>query len=149
MSLHNVFDGYLNDLKAAMAELDLAELDQIVKVLQEAHRHERQVFVFGNGGSSSTASHMAGDLTKTAAVPGQKRMRVISLTDNVALMTAIGNDIFYEDIFVQQLMGLWHQGDVAIGISASGNSPNVLKAIEYANRQGGTTIGFVGFGGKN
>lgn len=150
MVSHELFNEYLNWLKEALAELDLNELERIVDALQEAQENARQIFLFGNGGSAATASHLACDLAKTAAVPGsfqEGRLRAISLTDNVSMITAIANDISYDDIFVEQMSVLWNRGDLAIGISASGNSPNVLKAIKYAKNHGGKTIGFSGFGG--
>ncbi|MBI4284066.1 MAG: SIS domain-containing protein [Chloroflexi bacterium] len=142
-----LFNQYLKSLKEATAELDLNRVNEIVVLLQEAQKEKRQVFLFGNGGSAATASHFAVDLAKQAAVPGKPPLRAISLTDNVAMLTAIANDISYTDIFVEQMAVLWNEGDLAIGISASGNSPNVLKAIEYAKSHGGQTIGFCGFGG--
>lgn len=147
MTSHELFNEYLNSLKETIAELNLSELERIVDALQEAQENARQVFLFGNGGSAATASHFACDLAKQAAVPGKPRLRAISLTDNLAMITAIANDISYDDIFVEQMAVLWNRGDLAIGISASGNSPNVLKATEYAKEHGGKTIGFSGFGG--
>ena len=147
MIAHELFNEYINSLKEAMAEIDLTELERIVDMLKEAQENARQVFLFGNGGAAATASHFALDLAKTAAVPGKPRLRAISLTENIAMITAIANDISYDDIFVEQMSALWNRGDLAIGISASGNSPNVLKAIEYAKNHGGKTIGFSGFGG--
>ncbi len=147
MNSQELFNKYLNSLKEAIKELDLNQVDGIVTVLQEAQENARQVFLFGNGGSTATASHFAVDLAKTAAVPGKPRLRAISLVENMAVITAIANDISYDDIFVEQMSVPWNQGDLAIGISASGNSPNVLKAIEYAKNHGGKTIGFSGFGG--
>ncbi|MFC1986965.1 SIS domain-containing protein [Chloroflexota bacterium] len=141
------YNEYLNSLKKAITELNPNQVDNIVAVLIEAQENARQVFLFGNGGSAATASHFALDLTKTAAVPGKPRLRAISLTDNVAMITAIANDISYDNIFVEQMSVFWNRGDLAIGISASCNSPNVLKAIEYAKNHGGKTIGLCGFGG--
>ena len=147
MTFPELIDEYLNSLKEAVAEIDSNRVEQIVDALQEAQKNSRQIFLFGNGGSAVTASHFACDLAKTASVPGKPRLRAICLTDNIAVMTAIANDLSYDDIFVEQMSALWNQGDIAIGISASGNSPNVLKAIKYANDHGGKTIGFCGFGG--
>jgi D-sedoheptulose 7-phosphate isomerase len=101
----------------------------------------------GNGGSATTAMHMARDLQIGTAIPGKPRLRATSLADNVAFITAIANDIDYSSIFTEQLIGQMKEGDVVIGISASGNSPNVLKAIEYANDNDAVTIGIIGFGG--
>ncbi len=138
---------YCEALRHAFTELDLTRIERIVEVLAETRSKGRQVFLFGNGGSAATASHMACDLSKTASSPGRRRLRAIALTDNVPLITAIANDLAYEDIFVEQMVTLWNEGDVALGISASGNSANVLKAIRYANEHGGQTIGLTGFGG--
>ena len=101
----------------------------------------------GNGGSSSTASHMVNDINKTASMNMEKKFKVISLTDNVPVVLAWANDVSYDSIFVEQLKGFLSEGDVVIGISGSGNSPNVLKAIEYANSKGNVTIGLTGIGG--
>jgi D-sedoheptulose 7-phosphate isomerase len=115
----------------------------------EAYQADRQIFVIGNGGSASTASHIACDLGKGTSLPGKRRFRVISLTDNVATMTAWSNDVCYEDVFVEQLKNLVNPGDLAIGISASGNSENVIRAIGHARAIGCKTIGWTGFdGGK-
>lgn len=140
-------EAHLEALRQGLGELDLNELERIAAVLRLARRTARRIFIFGNGGSAATASHMACDLSKTAASPGHPRLNAIALTDNVPLITAIANDLDYEDIFVEQMITLWQEGDVALGISASGNSANVLKAIRFANEHGGETIGFTGFGG--
>ncbi len=103
-----------------------------------------EIFILGNGGSAATASHMANDLNKGASVPGQPRFKAIALTDNVPLMTAWGNDTSYENIFVEQMMNFLELGDVVIAISASGNSPNVLRALRVARQYGAITIGFTG-----
>lgn len=127
-------------------------VDQIAGKLLEAYWSDRSVFVFGNGGSATTASHFACDLSKGATTwleSGAKRFRVIALTDNVALMTAWANDTSYENVFAEQLRNLARGGDVVIAISGSGNSTNVLKALEVANCLGAATIGLTGFmGGK-
>lgn len=147
MNSQKIFSEYITSLKTAIAELDLGDVERIVDALQEARDSGRQVFIFGNGGSAATASHLACDLAKTVGVHGKPRLHAISLADNVPVMTAIANDISYDDVFVEQMSGFWNSGDLAIGISASGNSPNVLKAIKYANDHGGKTIAFCGFGG--
>ena len=141
------FEEHLESLRHGFSELDLAELERIVKVLDDARRTGRQVFVFGNGGSAATAAHIACDLSKTASEPGQPRLGAIALTDNVPLITAIANDFEYKDVFVEQIATLWREGDVALAISASGNSPNVLEAARYATAHGGKVIAFTGFGG--
>jgi D-sedoheptulose 7-phosphate isomerase len=124
-------------------------VNEVVDVLVDANRNGRSVFIFGNGGSAATASHFACDLAKRPLVEGQPRFRVISLTDNNALMTALSNDIGYDQVFAEQLRPLVNSGDVVIGISGSGNSPNVLNAVALANKAGAVSIGFCGYdGGK-
>ena len=138
---------YQQGMGACFAELPLEKLERIVELLLQAQENNRTVFILGNGGSASTASHMAVDLGKGTAVPGMPRLRVISLADNIGLITAWGNDASYEVVFKEQLENLLDLRDIVIGITASGNSPNVLRAMEFARNKGATTIGFIGFGG--
>ncbi len=147
MTSQDLFEQHLSALRQGFSELDLPEIERMVDVLEETREKGRQVFIFGNGGSAATASHMACDLSKTASSPGGPRLKAIALTDNVPLIMAIANDLAYEDVFVEQMATLWHEGDVALAISASGNSPNVLKAARYAQTHGGETLAFTGFGG--
>jgi D-sedoheptulose 7-phosphate isomerase len=124
-------------------------VDSVVDALVTANRAGQTVFICGNGGSAATATHFGCDLAKRPIVSGQPRFRVIALTDNNALMTALGNDIGYEAIFSEQLIPLVRAGDVVIGISGSGNSPNVLNAMKVASEAGAVTVGFCGYdGGK-
>jgi len=116
----------------------------VADLLMAAWRARQQVFIMGNGGSASTASHMMNDLNKYASVPGRPRFRALALTDNVPLLTAVGNDQAYAEIFVEPLRNLLQPGDLVILISASGNSPNIVAAAEYARAQGATVIGFCG-----
>ena len=140
---------YLDQLRQVVSELDVAEINNITNVLKSAYDDERTIFVFGNGGSASTASHMAGDLNKGACFHAKKKFRVMALTDSQPMIMAIGNDASYDDIFVEQLKNFARPGDVVMGISGSGNSINVLKAIEYANELGCPTVGVCGYdGGK-
>jgi D-sedoheptulose 7-phosphate isomerase len=140
---------YMAELSATIATLPLADLDGLFAVFFEAYREGRTIFTFGNGGSAVLASHMACDLGKGTVTAGGKRLRAIALTDNVALMTAWANDTRYENIFAEQLENLLRPGDVAFAISGSGNSPNILAALNYARRAGGVTAGLSGFeGGK-
>ncbi len=140
---------YFQRLHQVIAALEVEKINRVVAVLREAYDHDRQVFLFGNGGSASTAAHFACDLGKGTVRrlddAGERRFRVIALTDNVATLTAYANDRAFEDIFYQQLRNLVRPGDVVIGISASGNSANVVKAMRYAKTCGATTIGFLGF----
>ena len=140
---------HIGEVQHCVEVLPHEELAQIVESIVEACRQSKQVFIFGNGGSASTASHFACDLGKGAVVKDRPRLRVSSLNDNMAIMTAISNDISYEAVFVEQLRNLLNPGDVVIGISASGNSPNVLRGFEYAREVGATTVGLIGFGGGN
>jgi D-sedoheptulose 7-phosphate isomerase len=143
----NQISQYLNDTAEVIRSLPVAQIERIVETLWQACQEGRQIFVCGNGGSAMAASHLACDLGKGTATPGRPRFKVIALTDNVALITAYANDLSYEDIFVEQLINLYQPGDVVLGISGSGNSENVLRALRYAREQGGVTIGFTGFAG--
>ena len=124
---------YISHLQGVLERLTLDDVRCSIDVIMEAYHAEKQIFVIGNGGSASTASHLACDLGKGTSVPGKPRFRVISLTDNVATMSAWSNDVSYEDVFVEQLKNLVNPEDVVIGISASGNSENVIRAMRHAN----------------
>ncbi len=130
-----------------LARLPLKEVERLIDLLITANAEGRTIFVFGNGGSAATASHLACDLAKGTILLGARRFRVVSLTDNVPLITAWANDTAYENIFAEQLDALLSPGDVVIGISGSGNSENVLRAIRLANERGATTVGLAGFNG--
>jgi len=137
---------YRKELNQCFDELDPSKLEQ---VLVQLMRRESRIFVIGNGGSAAAASHMAVDLAKGSQVEGYPPLRATSLTDNTAMITAWANDSEYGEVFTEQLKIMMSHKDVVIGISASGNSPNVLSAIRYAKERGATTIGFIGFdGGK-
>ena len=138
---------YISHLQGVLERLSLADVRQSIELVMETYQADRQIFVIGNGGSASTASHIANDLSKGASIPGVRRFRVISLTDNVATMTAWSNDVSYDDVFVEQLKNLINPGDLVIGISASGNSENIIRAIRHAKVVGCKTIGWIGFGG--
>ena len=144
---------YLEQFRNTLGSLDLKDLDKIIDKLLEAYKQDKQVFIMGNGGSAAIASHFACDLNKGTLQnvydDGEKRFRAISLTDNVALMTAYSNDLGYEHVFSQQLKNLLNEGDIVIGISASGNSQNVINAINLAKKNKAVTVGLLGFdGGK-
>jgi D-sedoheptulose 7-phosphate isomerase len=138
---------YITRLEHTLDNLPMEQIEQVIEALMDAQQARKTVFIFGNGGSASTASHFACDLSKGTAQPGLPRLRVISLTDNVELITAWANDTAYEHIFTEQLRGLVEPGDVVIGISGSGRSGNVLNAIALAGESGATTIGLTGFDG--
>ncbi len=135
---------YFSQLQETVNNLPAELIEQIIALLLESARQGKKVFIFGNGGSASTASHFACDLAKNTQVPGAPKFRVIGLTDNMALMTAWANDTSFNNVFAAQLDPLLEAGDVVIGISCSGNSGNVLKAMELAHQRGATTIGFTG-----
>ncbi len=135
---HGIFDAYHGPA-----------FDKAMDLMWQAYASGKQVFIFGNGGSAGTASHMVNDLSKGTAVDGKKRLRVIGLSDNMSLLTAYANDCGYETVFEEQLKNLLNPGDVCIAISASGNSSNVIRGVEYAKKMGAKVIGLVGFtGGK-
>ncbi len=140
---------YINGLHECLEELcqQEEEVEKISNIIFEAYKKDKQVFIMGNGGSASTASHCALGFEKQSSVEGKPRLKSKSLADNIALITAWANDIDYDAVFIEQLKNQLEEGDVVIGISASGNSPNILRAIEYARIKGAITIGFTGFGG--
>jgi len=140
---------YIASLKKTLDAINKKEITDIVGVLCEAHKKNKMIFICGNGGSAATASHMVNDIAKLTITEEKKRIKAIALNDNVPLLTAWANDSKYEDCFQEQLKNFIENEDILIGISSSGNSLNVLKAVEYANQKGGITIGLSGFqGGK-
>lgn len=143
----SLIQDYIEGLRTCLEELSRQNIDEIVNIIFSAYQKGKQIFILGNGGSASTASHFARDLRIGTAVESKPRLRANSLTDNIAIITAVANDIDYDSIFLEQLVGQLNKGDIVIGISASGNSPNVLKAIEFARNRGATTVGFIGFCG--
>ncbi len=138
---------YINNLKYSLDKLNPDRVDRIVDILWSAYLDDKQVFIMGNGGSASTASHFACDLSKGTVVENKRRLRVISLNDNMALVTALSNDFSYEEVFKEQLVNLVNPGDIVIALTASGNSPNILRAVEYAKNKGAISIGLIGFDG--
>ncbi|MEN6457770.1 MAG: SIS domain-containing protein [Thermoguttaceae bacterium] len=138
---------YLAKLQDTIAKIDPAEIAAVAAVLRKAYDAQKTIFVMGNGGSGATASHMLCDLNKGACARTERKFRIISLSDNMPIILAVGNDIGFESVFVEQLKSYTQPGDVVIGISGSGNSPNVLRAIEYAKQLGCPTIGVCGFDG--
>jgi D-sedoheptulose 7-phosphate isomerase len=135
---------YLKAQKAALDSIPVEAVERLIETLRQALREDRQIFVFGNGGSAANASHFVTDLGKGASDKIGRRFRCLSLNDNVSWMTALGNDYCYEDIFVRQLMNYARPGDLAFAMSVSGNSPNVVRAMEWARQTGLQTIALVG-----
>src|SRR2546421_4561239 len=138
--------GYLDYLTSVIAELDVPSITKFIDALMEARNRGARIFFIGNGGSAATASHFANDVA-IGSLSWEKPFRAISLTDNVAILTAVGNDYGYEEIFVRQLQTQMTSGEVVVAISASGNSPNVVRAVEYANNNGALTVALTGFDG--
>lgn len=146
--MSNITD-YLKLLQQTIANLPEEAIQDVIDTLKQAHTEGRQVFIIGNGGSASTASHIACDFQKGLKECSGKRFRASSITDNVAVMTAWANDTEYANIFAEQLDSLLEPGDIVLAISGSGNSPNIIKAVEKANEMGAVTIGWSGYeGGK-
>jgi D-sedoheptulose 7-phosphate isomerase len=135
---------YVRAQKAALDSISVSAVVRLIDTVRRAAAEDRQIFVFGNGGSAANASHFATDLGKGASDKQSRRFRVLSLNDNVSWLTALANDYAYEDVFVRQLENYAREGDVVLALSVSGNSPNVVKAVEWARKKGLTTIALVG-----
>lgn len=138
---------YIHDLQKTLDQLPLALIDEVISILHEARLNHRQIFIMGNGGSASTASHFAADLSKNTRQEGIPNFRAMCLADNMAIMSAYANDEGYDNVFAQQLANFVRPYDVVTAISASGNSLNVVKAVELARKVRAKTIGFTGFDG--
>jgi D-sedoheptulose 7-phosphate isomerase len=140
---------YFAELEQMVNSISLSDLQKVLSLLEQAYRNGHRIFIMGNGGSAATASHFALDLAKNTIIPGAQRLKAISLTDHVPLITAWSNDTSYEHIFAEQLANMIEPDDVAIGISTSGNSPNVINALRFARESEAYTIGLLGAkGGK-
>jgi D-sedoheptulose 7-phosphate isomerase len=135
---------YKNLLSRALDTIDLGAIESAVKLLHQARENGQTIFVCGNGGSASTASHFACDMVKGASYARESRFRIMALTDSLPTITAYSNDVTYECVFAEQLKNFARAGDVVIAISGSGNSPNVIRAIEYAGSIGCETIALTG-----
>jgi D-sedoheptulose 7-phosphate isomerase len=137
-------NSYFAELDQMLRDISQAHLQAIVALLEEAYRNGHRIFIMGNGGSAATASHFALDLAKNTIIPGVPRLKAISLTDNVPLITAWSNDTAYEHIFEEQLANMIEPGDVVIGMSTSGNSANVINALKLAKQSRASTVGLLG-----
>lgn len=133
--------------KAVLDKINKEDLNTIMNVLISARDKNRHIFIMGNGGSAATASHYVCDFNKGVSYNKEKKFKFICLNDNIPTIMAYANDISYADVFVEQLKNFLTEGDVVIGISGSGNSENVVRALEYANANGGVTIGLTGYSG--
>lgn len=140
-------DKYIRSIVDNFAELKTEQLNSVIEAVWNVYLKGQQVFIMGNGGSAAIASHFACDLGKTAAAGDHSRFRALSLNDNIPLLTALANDNGYESVFVEQLKNLACEGDAVIAISSSGNSENMVRAIDFANTIGAESIAITGFGG--
>ena len=138
---------YKADVLKAIDTIELEKVGQAIDILKRARDEDRRIFVCGNGGSASTASHFVCDMVKGASFQRDKRFRIMALTDSLPTITAYANDVCYDCVFVEQLKNFAEPGDVVVAISGSGNSPNVLQAMEYANSIGCRTIALSGRNG--
>ncbi|MGB8643864.1 MAG: SIS domain-containing protein [Anaerolineae bacterium] len=145
--MHHSVNEYMSTQLDIIARTPLDRIPEILALFQEVRKERRHVYVFGNGGSGSTASHFACDLGKGTVRADKPRFKVTALQDNLAMFSAYSNDMGYDKVFVEPLITLAEPGDIAIAFSGSGNSPNVLRAIEEANQRHLHTIGFSGFQG--
>lgn len=150
--MHPSIGDYLSNIEVALRRIDHRAVERVVDILFDACVSGRRVYTFGNGASAALASHMACDLGKGSAPDlgqglhdaGATRLRIIALNDNAALMTAYSNDISYDDVYLEQLKNHLEPGDVVLGVSGSGGSPNVVRALEFARGRGAVVIGFTG-----
>jgi len=148
-AMKNYYLDYFQELENTLNKIDLDNLNKINELSYNALENGGQIFTMGNGGSGSTASHLVCDLNKGVSLNNSRKFRAICLNDNMPTLLAYANDVSYDYVFIEQLKNFMNEGDVVIGFSGSGNSENVLKAVEYANENGGVTVGFSGFdGGK-
>jgi len=145
--MNKLLKEYTNHIENCLNNLPFDKLEELIELLRQKITTGKKIIIFGNGGSASTASHFVCDLTKGVFTGGGPRVKALSLNDSIPLMTAWSNDESYESVFVQPLTNYLEDGDLVIGISASGNSPNVIRAIEYANLNGAMTVGLTGKGG--
>jgi len=142
--IDRMIEGYLSGIRQILVRLPVEDIREMVDRLEDARARGKQVFLFGNGGSASTASHLAVDFAKVTIADGKPRLKAIALTDNIAMISAWANDLSYDEVFSQQLQTHVEPGDVVIGISTSGTSPNVLNALRVARSMGAATIGLTG-----
>ena len=138
---------YLHQVAQTLTQLPRQPLDRIAEAIWETYERDGTILICGNGGSAASASHFACDMAKLTISADSRRVRALALTDNIPLITAWSNDQAYADVFVEQLIGLYRPGDMLFAISGSGNSPNVLRAVEWANDRGAPTVGLTGFDG--
>lgn len=144
---HDYIEGFCAHLAEVVTSLDNDGIANLIELVENAGDEDKTIFLVGNGGSGAVATHYVNDLSANALVEGQPGLRTMSLTDNAASITAIANDIGFEAIFERQLMANMREGDLVVLMSVSGNSPNLVRAAEYANAHGATTLACTGFSG--
>lgn len=147
MNTVNPYTDYFDRLKNTLDKLDISLIQQVVDILLKCREEQGTMYIFGNGGSAANASHIAGDFLKGISFGMDKRFKTHCLNDNIAGTTAITNDLSYDEIFIEQLKTYLEPSDVVIGLSGSGNSENVVRAVKWARENGATTIGMVGYKG--
>jgi len=140
-------NSYIKELKEVLDKFPHQQLERFIDAMLNAYHNENHIFTMGNGGSASTASHWVCDINKGCSLGKEKKFKMMCLNDSISTMLAYANYTCYEDVFVEQLKNFFESGDLVIGISGSGNSENVLRAVEYANKNGGTTVGLCGYSG--
>lgn len=146
-SAEEYVDNYKDHFATMVRDMDTAAVAEVIAVLEAAAADHRTVFLIGNGGAAAVAKHWVNDLGVNSVVAGHPGYRVVSLADNTSAITAVANDIAFEEIFVAQLKSAMHPGDIVIAMSVSGNSPNLIQGLEYAKEHGAHTIAFTGMGG--
>ena len=142
-----IIDDYIQDIRKTLELIPTEKVEEVIDLLRNARMNRKQIFIMGNGGSAATASHFVCDLAKNTRQPGWPGFRVIGLTDNMSIFSAYANDEGYENVFKQQLNNLLQPGDIVVAISGSGNSQNVVEAVEFANKHGAVTVGLTGMTG--
>ncbi len=146
--MENPFPGeYKSEFLKAIDAVDLQKVSQVIDIFRRARDEGRRIFVFGNGGSAASASHFVCEMVKSASYGRKSRFRIMALAESMTTLTAYSNDVGYECVFVEQLKNFAQPGDVVMALSGSGNSPNVLRAVEYGNSIGCLTIGLTGRNG--
>lgn len=142
--MKNFIRNYIEQQKAALEAIPVEEVEKLIRTYQKALKEDRQIFVFGNGGSASNASHFITDLGKSSSDKAYRRFRCLSLNENLSWITAIGNDYAFEDVYVRQLENYGRTGDIVMMLSVSGSSPNLVKAADWCKRHGLYLIALVG-----
>lgn len=147
MQYSESIENYFAREKGVFEKLDKQEIEKAILTLKKARDEKKAIYIMGNGGSASTASHFAGDFNKGLSLNREKRFRFFCLNDNAATVLSLANDVSYEAVYVEQLKNFLDEGDIVIAISGSGNSANILRAVEYAKERGNCIIGLTGYSG--